>query len=250
MNRRLHGRRVLITGAAAGIGRACAEQCLAEGAAVALADIDESALRATEVELAQSGTVVTATFDVADWEAVQAGVATADKALGGLDGVVNNAGVVVHQRLDEIDWGDWDRTLAVNLKGAMHVCRAALPALRARPGAAIVNIASGAGLRPIPRSLAYCASKGGLVMATRALADELAPDGIRVNAVCPGPVDTDLFRRSIGGAESTDEVRERNVLHRIGTPAEIASAVVFLLSTEASFITGSALAVEGGRVFH
>lgn len=250
MKDRLQGRRILITGAAAGIGRACAERCLAEGAAVALADIDETALRATAAELEESGTVVPAVFDVADWQAVRDGVAAAGKALGGLDGIVNNAGVVFHHRLEDIDWSEWDRTLAVNLKGAILVCRAALSALRANSEAAIVNIASGAGLRPIPQSLAYCASKGGLVMATRALADELAADGIRVNAVCPGPIDTVLFRRSLGGAETEDDVRTRNALHRIGTPAEVASAVAFLLSSEASFITGSALAVEGGRVFH
>lgn len=247
---RLRNLRILITGAAAGIGRACARRFLEEGAIVALADIDGSALRRTIDECARAGRVVPVEFDVANREAASAGVAAAAAALGGLDGVVNNAGVVVHHRLDTLDWSDWDRMLAVNLTGAMHVCRAALPSLRDSDSAVIVNVASGAGLRPIPNSLAYCASKAGLIMATRALAEELGPEGIRVNAVCPGPIDTNLFRSSLGGAASEDAVRTRYALQRIGEPAEIAPAIAFLLSAEASFITGSALAIEGGRVFH
>ncbi len=250
MDSRLRHRRILITGAAAGIGKACARRCLAEGAAVALADVDERALEETTAELANSGKTFATAFDVADGEGVRAGVALAEAALGGLDGVVNNAGVVFHHRFEDMDWKEWNRTLAVNLTGAMLVSRAALSALRASAHAAIVNVASGAGLRPIPQSLAYCASKGGLVMATRALAEELAEHGIRVNAVCPGPIDTEMFRRSLGGAESLAAVKARNALHRVGQPGDVASAIVFLLSAEASFITGSALAVEGGRVLH
>ena len=250
MGRRLQNRRILITGAAAGIGKACAQRCLAEGAAVALADVDGTALAATAAALAETGSVVAAAFDVADWEDVKAGVACAEAALGGLDGIVNNAGVVYHSSFENIDWTEWDRTLTVNLKGAMHVCRASLATLRASGGGAIVNVASGAGLRPIPDSLAYCASKAGLVMAGRALAQELAADGIRVNTICPGPIDTALFRQSLGGAATLEEVCARNALHRIGTPGDIAAAAAFLLSAEAAFITGSALAVEGGRVLH
>ena len=250
MAERLRNRRILVTGAAAGIGRACARRCLEEGAAVALTDIDAKALAKTDAELTAIGAVFSTGFDVADRDGVRAGVSAAVSALGGLDGVVNNAGVVYHHRLEDIDWAEWDRTLSVNLKGAMHVCQAALPALKASEGASIVNVASGAGLRPIPRSLAYCASKAGLIMATRSLAHDLAPDGIRVNAVCPGPIDTTMFRQSLGGADSLNGILARNVQRRIGTPGEIAAAVAFLLSAEAAFITGSSLAAEGGRVFH
>ncbi len=247
---RLEGRRILVTGAAAGIGRACAQRCLEEGAEVALTDVDATALTRTGIELAAIGPATVAALDVANRETVAARVAEVVHALGGLDGLVNNAGVAIHHELETLDWEDWDRTLAVNLTGAMQVCQAALPALRASAGAAIVNVASGAGLRPIPRSLAYCASKAGLIMASRALAEELGPDGIRVNAVCPGPTDTAMFRDSFGGARSADEVRARNALRRIGETREIAPAVAFLLSDEASFVTGAALAIEGGRVFH
>ena len=206
MDARLRHRRILITGAAAGIGKACVQRCLAEGAAVALADVDANALNRTTAELSDSGHIFAAAFDVADRQGVKAGVARAEAALGGLDGLVNNAGVVFHHRFEDMDWAEWERSLAVNLTGAMHVCQAALPALRASDDAAIVNVASGAGLRPIPQSLAYCAAKGGLVMATRALAEELAEYGIRANTVCPGPIDTDMFNRSLGGASTVEEV--------------------------------------------
>ena len=247
---RLGGRRILITGAAAGIGLACARRCVAEGAAVAMADIDGARLAAAREEISDRGAATAVRFDVAERGSVAAGVADAARALGGLDGVVNNAGVAFHHRFDEIDWPEWDRTLAVNLTGPMHVCREALDLLKDERDASIVNVASGAGLRPIPESLAYCASKAGLIMATRSLALELGAHGIRVNAVCPGPVDTEMFRRSLGGAESVEAVRSRNALSRIGAPEDIAAAVAYLLSAEASFVTGTALAVEGGRSFH
>ena len=250
LNRRLHHRRILITGAAGGIGRASAERCLREGAAVALADIDRDRLARTARSLAAMGPVFETCFDVTDAASIRDGVARATGALGGLDGLVNNAGWIAQHRLEELDWSDWDRVHATNLKGPMQVCQAALPALRAADGAAIVNVASGAGLRPIPQSLAYTTAKAGLVMASRALAEELAPDRIRVNTVCPGPVETDMMRSTLDETGSTEALRSRNALRRIGAPAEIAPAVAFLLSAEASFITGSTLAVEGGRVLH
>ena len=247
---RLHRRRILVTGAAAGIGRACVETLLKEGAAVALLDRDRHGLDRTERDFAALGTMTSVAQDVSDASAVAAAVEQVSDLLGGLDGVVNSASIDLHQPFEETAGADWDRILAVNLCGAMHVCRAALEPLKASGNGAIVNIASGAGLQPIPNRVTYCASKAGLIMATKALALDLAKYGVRANAVCPGAVDTALFRHSLGAGVSLEDARSRYALHRIGAASEIAAAVLFLLSEEASFITGSALAVDGGRVFH
>jgi NAD(P)-dependent dehydrogenase (short-subunit alcohol dehydrogenase family) len=246
----LPDRKILVTGAAAGIGRACAEAALREGAAVALADQDRRRLEETASALTTLGALSAVEMDVAAQGAVAAGVGRAAEALGGLDGVVNCAGIDLHQPFEATDWAAWRRLMAVNLDGAMHVCQAALEPLKASGGGAIVNIASGAGLKPIPDRVAYCASKAGLIMATKALAMDLAKHRIRVNAVCPGAIDTDLFRQSLGDGVSIEDVKSRYAMQRIGAASEVAAAVAFLLSEEASLITGSALAVEGGRVFH
>ena len=140
--------------------------------------------------------------------------------------------------------------MAVNLVGAMEVCRAAMDALASSGRGVIINVASAAGLRPTPGRIAYCASKAALIMATKALALELAEHGIRANAVCPGPVETELFRQSLGDTVTVDDVKTRRVLGRIGNVDEIAGTIAFLLSNEAAFITGSALAIDGGRAFH
>jgi NAD(P)-dependent dehydrogenase (short-subunit alcohol dehydrogenase family) len=247
---RLGGRKVLVTGAAAGIGRACVELFLAEGASVAMLDRDRAGLERANAELAAPARLTSIALDIADREAVSAGVSRAASALGGLDGLVNSAGIDLHQPFEETDWAAWDEIMTVNLIGAMLVCHAALEPMKASGKAAIVNIASGAGLRPIADRVAYCASKAGLVMATKALALDLARYGIRANAVCPGAVDTELFRQSLGGGATIEEVRQRYAMKRIGSVSEVAAAVLFLLSDESSFVTGAALAVDGGRVFH
>lgn len=250
MTDRLQRRRILITGAAAGIGRACAEACVAEGAAVALIDRDQGRLNDVATELMRRGRVHSVALDIGDQAAVVAGVDQLVEALGGLDGVVNSAGIDLHQRFAATVWRDWAQVIEINLNGPMHVCHAALDALKTSGFGAIVNIASGAGLRPIPDRVAYCASKAALIMATKALALDLAPHGIRANVVCPGAVDTDLFRQSLGAARSIDDVKAMYAMKRIGSATEIAAAVIFLVSEEASFVTGAVLAADGGRVFH
>lgn len=248
---RLVGRRVLITGAASGIGRATADLFVREGAGVALIDRDAPALEAAR---AGCGAAAALPADVADGEAVERVVAQAARSLGGLDGVVNCAGIDLVAPLSETGPADWARVLAVNLTGPYLVCRAALPRLEAAGGGTIVNVASGAALRPLGDRSAYCASKAGLVMFGKALAIEVAAAGIRVNAVCPGIVDTPMFRASFEAAAdpaaALEAIKDRYAIRRVAEPVEIARAVLFLTSTESSYVTGAALAVDGGRTFH
>jgi NAD(P)-dependent dehydrogenase (short-subunit alcohol dehydrogenase family) len=249
----LAGRRILITGAAKGIGRASVLRFLAEGARVVALDRDGHAL--AELQRGVTGAAVHAVeADVADPDAVEAAVADGAKALGRLDGVVNAAGIDLMADIEGMTLAAWNRVLAVNLTGPVLVMRAAYPHLRAAGGGTIVNVSSGAGLLPLKHRIAYCASKAGLQMAAKALAIEAAEFGIRVNTVCPGAVETDLFRSSIETAPDADAayeaVRARYALRRIAAPEEIAAAILWLTSAESSYVTGTAIAVDGGRTFH
>lgn len=245
---RMQGRKVLITGGASGIGLATARRFVAEGAKVALLDRDGKAL--SEVE----GNLFSIVADVTDQARVRAGVDEAVSALGGLDGLVNAAGVSPFCAFADMTLAEWRRVLSVNLDGPFIVSQAALPALKAAGKSTIVNVASGAGLQPRRERSAYCASKGGLVLFTKSIAMDLAADGIRVNAVCPGIVDTPLSRGNIARHADRDAAIERyvsrNLMRRFGTAEEVADAVLFLSCEESSFITGSALSIDGGSVFH
>ena len=176
-------------------------------------------------------------------------VSSAIEILGGLDILVNCAGVGADVSLGESDEALWDRTMSVNLKGTFFCCRAALGALRESKGN-IINIASDAGLMGNPNSSIYCASKGGVVNMTRALALELSPQ-VRINCVCPGYVDTDMVRRDwIDKSEDPQSLEQMLCdyapMKRMATPAEIASSVLYLATAESGFVTGSALQVDGG----
>lgn len=249
---RLQGRRIVLAGGAAGIGLETARLALLQGAAVALIDRRPDALSEARSALQALGQVICLTADVTDAEAVDRTIASAAKTLGGLDGLVNCAAVDFIKPLVDTSLSDWNALMAVNMTGPMLVCRAAIPAMTASGDGAIVNIASGAGLMPLGNRTAYCASKAGLVMFGKALAIELAPHRIRVNSVCPGAVDTELFRSTLkdGGAQAEADIRARYLLGRLGTVGEVAAAIVFLLSDEASFVTGTTLAIDGGRSFH
>lgn len=252
---RLGGRRVLVTGAASGIGLATVQLFMEEGASVTLVDVNEEALgRALRTLEAPVARVRAVPCDVTDPAQVAHAVSAGAAAFGGLDGVVNSAGADLMARIEETSLADWQRTLALNLTGPFLVCRAALPALRAAGGGTIVSVASGAGLRPLPERTAYCAAKAGLVMFSKTLALEVAADGIRVNCVCPGIVETPMFRASYErAANPTAErarIEARYALGRAAEPREIAHACLYLTSAESSFVTGIALAVDGGRTFH
>jgi NAD(P)-dependent dehydrogenase (short-subunit alcohol dehydrogenase family) len=245
---RLAGRKILITGGASGIGRATALLCAEEGAAVAVLDRSEDAAR--EVASAAGGTAFA--VDVAEPASVASAVERAAAAMGGLDGVVNAAGIFSSEGLTETSPELFNRILTVNITGTFLVVRAAEPFLRAANRATIVNIGSGVGLKPTgPGSTAYVASKGGVIAMTRSLAMELAPK-IRVNVVCPGMVDTAMtesFLRNNQG-EVRPEIARLYALGRAATADELANAILFLTSDESSFVTGIALPVDGGRTYH
>lgn len=249
---RFGGRKILITGAASGIGLEVARKLAEEGAALGLLDINEEKLRDCGVDSA-AGTHFCA-VDVTSEEAVASAVDQIAAQLGGIDGVINCAGVDFIGSLAETTSAIWTRVMATNLNGPFHVCRAALPHLQKAKGATIVNVASAAGLRPLEHRTAYCASKAALVMFTKTLAAELSADEIRANVVCPGIVETPLFRDSFQRAKDPEaelkRIIDRYVIKRAGRPEEIASAVMYLSSHESSYVTGSALAVDGGRSFH
>jgi NAD(P)-dependent dehydrogenase (short-subunit alcohol dehydrogenase family) len=241
-NARFQGRRIYLTGAASGIGLATARLLAEGGAALAVADVDAAGLEAA----AEATNGWACLVDLSDGAAIDASVAEAATALGGLDGVINCAGLAHRARLDELEPSDWDRIIAVNLTAPYRVCRAALPWLRSGPAASIVNVASGVALLPTgPGASVYAASKGGLLSFTKALARELAPD-IRVNAVCPGLAKTPMTARAL----QDDAFVASYALRRAAEPLEIAQAIAFLSSHEASYITGIILAADGGRTFH
>jgi NAD(P)-dependent dehydrogenase (short-subunit alcohol dehydrogenase family) len=248
---RLQRKVAIVTGAASGIGRASAERFAAEGAAVLLADLRVDACAEVVAAIhARGGRAEACGVDVSDDASVGAMVAQAVATFGGLDVLFNNAGVGHYVPFDQLDPEAWDRILSVNLKGVFLGCRHAVPEIRRRGGGAILNTASLSGIRAQAQNEAYCASKAGVIQFSRSLAKELAAEGIRVNCLCPGAVDTPLLRRFSGAGERIDEeiaaLGRRSPLGRVARPEEIAAAALFLVSDEASFITGVALPVDGG----
>jgi NAD(P)-dependent dehydrogenase (short-subunit alcohol dehydrogenase family) len=230
----------LVTGVASGIGRAVAERLVADGATVVGLDLRAEGPDRVEVVAG----------DVTDRAAVDAVVAHAVAAHGRLDVVANVAGIPQFGRVDDLSDAEWQRQLDVNLTGPFTVCRAAVPHLRATRGC-IVNVASIAGLQGQAYSAAYCASKGGLVALTRALAVELALDGVRVNCVCPAAVDTPLLaevaHRIPPDADPRLLDRLQMLMPGLVTPGQVADAVAWLASDAAALVTGQALALDGGR---
>lgn len=238
-------RRAFVTGAGSGIGEGIALRLAAAGARIACVDLDGAeAGRVAGVIEAAGGEACAVVCDVADGVAVTRAMEEATAALGGLDVLVNNAGIVKVQRFEDTSVADWDRTFAVNLRSLFLTCRAALPHLRASEAAAIVNIASIAALRYTVPHVDYASTKAGVVSFTRDLAYELGGDGIRVNAVAPGPVATGMMATI--SDEDVEEAGARFVLGRMGRPEDVAEAVAFLASSRAAYITGATLPVTGG----
>lgn len=248
---RLKDRNILITGAASGIGAAIARLFCSEGATVALFDINSPRLEEVAAGLDRAHTFE---CDVASRQHVDSAVAKAVRTLGTLDGIVNVAGVDLFREFRETTASDWDRVLTVNLTGPMQLCQASMPALLKCEMSTIVNIASGAGLRPLVNRTAYCTSKAGLIMFSRTLALEFAQAGLRVNVVCPGVINTPLLEEWYQETGDPDgarrEAANRPAMKRTGETEDIAYAALHLTSHESKYTTGSTLVVDGGRAFH
>lgn len=253
MSALLDGRRIFIAGAANGIGLACVRRFVSEGARVACFDRDKQALDRL-VNSLPADRIAASPGDITSTADVDAAMQRCVENFGGIDGLVNSAGIDLVAPVEKTTDDDWRRIMDVDLDGPMHVCRAGLPHLRSNGGGTIVNLSSGAGLQPLKHRTAYCAAKAGLQMFSKALAMEAADWNIRVNVVAPGAVETSLLRESIDAdpdpVAAEKAVTDRYLLKRIGLPEEIAATVVWLTSAESSFITGTVVAVDGGRTFH
>lgn len=247
----LTGKVAIVTGGSAGIGRAAALALAAEGAAVVVADVDVERGESVAAEIRDTGGQATfVRTDVTDDAAVEAMVRTAVEEYGGLDVAFNNAGIEgTPAPTHECSPENWQRTLAVNLTGVWSCMRHEIPRMLERGGGSIVNCSSIAGLVGFASSPAYVASKHAVVGLTRTAALDLATDGIRVNAVCPGVVDTEMITRfTHGEQEAESALVAMEPMGRMGRPEEIADAVVWLCSDRSSFTTGQAIAVDGGVV--
>jgi len=246
----LSGKRVFITGAATGIGRATAEHLAAEGARVFGAGLDDAEGADLARRHARAKNLLFRESDLTRETDVQAAVAAAVGEFGGLDAVVNCAGIYpTGKRLEEVSDAEWERTLAVNLTAIFRVCRATLPLLRDAGGGSIVNIASVHAEATVPGVPAYAATKAAVVGLSRQMALDYAVDRIRVNSVLVGSVATRMTLDGLeaaGGAEALGLSFEPNRIARIANPSEIATAIAFLISDAASFVTGSAMQVDGG----
>lgn len=245
---RLDNKVALITGAASGIGAGIAEQFSEAGATVVLFDINGEGARSMEQRLGQRGRALAISGDVSCEEDVKAAVEQTVRAYGALDILVNNAGIEVPGTIVEMTSSDWDRQLEVNLKGVFLFSKYAIPHLRGR-GGAIVNISSVHAFVAYEGNAAYDASKAGMIGLTRALALDHGREGIRVNAICPGYIDTPLMdqwlRAQPDAAAAMRQVLSFHPLGRIGTPRDVADAALFLASDAASFISGTFLVVDG-----
>jgi NAD(P)-dependent dehydrogenase (short-subunit alcohol dehydrogenase family) len=250
---RLEGVRVLVTGAASGIGEATARRLAAEGARVAVADLDLDAARAVADGLATPGVAVR--VDVADAGAVREALEAAERAFGGLDALVNNAGVGVAATTPDTSEEDWDRVVGVCLKGTFLVMRHGIPVLRRSTRAAgrtasVTNVCSIAALVGIPERAAYSAAKGGVLALTRAAAIDHVQEGVRVNCVVPGTVDTPWVRRITAGHPDPEAAREamraRQPHGRLVAAGEVAAMIAYLASDEAASVIGAAMVVDGG----
>jgi NAD(P)-dependent dehydrogenase (short-subunit alcohol dehydrogenase family) len=246
---RLDGKIAFITGAASGIGSACALRFAEEGATLVGFDLRDTPDAAWTTAVACAPAASFSTGDVASEPDVAGAVQAAIRRFGHVDLVVNSAGVAGGGPVHQVSVEDWDRVLDVNLKGTFLVCKHVIPGMLERRAGSIVNIASVEGLEGSEGGSAYNASKAGVVLLTRNMAMDYGRMGVRVNAVCPGFIDTPLLRQVFdmpGLAEFRARIADAHQMGRLGEPREIANAALFLASDEASFVTGHALAVDGG----
>ena len=247
--RRLENKAVLITGAASGIGLGAAERLAQEGAQILACDINAALLESEVSRLRQAGLQVTAhVLDVTSVASCNAAVAQAIASFGKLDVLCNVAGTLLTKHFEDISDDEWQRQMAINVTGIFSLCRAAMPHLLASKGN-VVNVASIAGIIGIPYGTAYSATKGAVLMFSKALAVEYASRGVRVNVVCPGAVATPLSMSTVlpEGADFSLIGKLLPLLPDIGQPADIAAGIAYLASDDARFMTGAALTIDGGQ---
>jgi NAD(P)-dependent dehydrogenase (short-subunit alcohol dehydrogenase family) len=248
---RLRNRVALITGGASGIGRATALLLAREGAAVAIADLDEAGgEEVARLIVEEGGRALFVLCNVTEAADCQRAVRLTVEALGGIDILFNNAGIIRRADVVNTTEGEWDRVMAVNVKAIFLMSRYTVPVMAAAGGGVIVNTGSGWGLTGGRNAVSYCASKGAVVNMTRAMALDHGAQKIRVNCVCPGDTDTDMLRNEARQLGATEEVFLRQAadrpLGRIGKPDDIAQAVLYLVDDASSFVTGTVLVVDGG----
>jgi meso-butanediol dehydrogenase / (S,S)-butanediol dehydrogenase / diacetyl reductase len=245
---RLEGKVAVVTGGASGIGRAACLRIAGEGCHLAVIDVDEQGARSVAGECARAGVeVLSLRADVSDEAQIEAAVSRVLAHFKRFDFVVSNAGIEGAMRdFGETTAAEWDRVMAVNVRGAFLTVRACLPTLRSQKAGTIVLTASNYGFVATPHTTAYCTSKGAVAALGRALAVELVPDGIRVNCVCPGNVDTPMFDRALA-MQVEDPAKVKAACGRMAKPEEIASVIAFLLSEDASYMTGAQVMIDYGE---
>lgn len=248
---RLEGKVAIITGAAAGIGRASCLLFAREGAKVAAVDVDESGIETLVHETSDAGgEALAVAADVSKGEEVGSVVGAVIERFGRVDILFNNVGIVPHGKIHTITESDWDRTMAVNVKSIYLFCREVMPWYLRQGGGVILNTSSATALRSVPDRAAYNASKGAVLALTRSMAIDYVRDGVRVNCLCPGTVDTPSFRQRMAVfADPEEALRQfvaRQPMGRLGTAEEVAQAALYLVSDEAKFVTGAAFSIDGG----
>ena len=247
---RLTGKVAVVTGATEGIGKAIALVFAREGARVVMAGRDETKGKNALTEVEQAGEAIFVKTDVSDSSQVKGLIERAVKEYGRLDILVNNAAMCPAGTILTTSEEKWDQVIDVNLKGVFLCCKYAIPHMQKAGGGAIVNVGSINSLMAMENEAAYDASKGGVLMLTRATALDFAKENIRVNCILPGAIETTMFRASLGASPDPAKAREwitaRHPVHRVGQPREIAEAALFLASDSASFVTGAAIPVDGG----
>jgi NAD(P)-dependent dehydrogenase (short-subunit alcohol dehydrogenase family) len=247
----LDGKIAVVTGAASGIGRAAALLFAREGASVVLTDLNESAGHTVATEISKyGGRAIFEPADVTCAADCRRVIVRTVRDFGGIHILFNNAGIIRRASVVELSETDWDRVMAVNVKAMFLMCRQAIPIMAAVGGGSIINTASAWGLAGGPQAAVYCASKGAVVLLTKAMAIDHGPQNIRVNCICPGDTDTTMLRNEAQQLGESDDKflmkAARRPLGRVGKPDEIAQAVLYLASDASSFVTGTALVIDGG----